>query len=447
VTVAIDGVESLLADLAALVIHLRAQDGRLGYDAPPGSFTDALKQRVQALRPALLARLDGTSAPAAAAAPLSSGQARMWFLNRLEQQQGAHTGSYTEHLAFDLAGPLDRRALEEALSALSERHSALRTRFREGPDGPEQLVLPPVPASLEIVDLANSPRAILDQELDAAAHRPVDLASDPHVRFTLFAVAPDHHVLSVSAHHAAWDGWSNGVFTADLSAAYNALRAGRTPDLPALESDVAGHARAQRAALSSGAFDAPLERWQRALEGYPTRLELPADRPRAAIADGRGDALTVRIAPDIAASLAAAGRRVGATLYMTVLAAWARLLSRLSAAPRLLIGAPVAAREGAAEEAMIGYLSNTLAIPVDVGAAGSFGDLSSKSGSMCWRPWPDSACLSRNWWRRWRRRGRAPPPHWSKWSSPCSLAPFRRRRSTGCALPFCPATTRRRATS
>ena len=374
-----DSLDTLLADLAALDIRLKIQDGKLGYDAPSGAFTDVLKQRARALAPALLARLSGAAGSDAArgdvVAPLSSGQERMWFLNQMEGRQGARTGGYTEHLVFDLAGRLDRRALEGALSALTARHGALRTLFREGPDGPEQVVAPPGPAALEVVDLTAFPGTALDELLEAAAHRPVDLARDPHVRFTLFAVAADRHVVSVSAHHAAWDGWSNGVFSADLAIAYNAIRAGRKPALSSLVRDVADFARAQRAALASGAFDVQLHQLRRALEGYPTLLDLPADRPRGAVADGRGALMPVHVPPDVAAALAAAGRGAGATPYMTVLAAWALVLARVSGAPRLLIGTPVAAREDAAEEAVIGYLSNTVAIPVDVAAADSFGAL------------------------------------------------------------------------
>ena len=372
--------DALLADLAALDIRLKVQDGKLGYDAPPNTFTKALKARVLALRPELLARLGGTpptaAAGAATVAPLSFGQERMWFLNRMEGRQGGTIrGGYTEHLAFTLTGPFDRHAMEGALAAVTARHGALRSLFRDGADGPEQVVAPPVPVRLSIVDLAAASAGALDEALEAAAHRPIDLAVDEHVRFTLFVLATDRHVLSVSAHHAAWDGWSNGVFTADLATAYNSLRAGQTPALPPLARDVADFARARLAALTSGAFDVPLERMRRALDGYPTQLDLPTDRPRGVVADGRGANLTVHVPPGIIAALAAAGRRAGATPYMTVLAAWALLLARLSGAARLLIGTPVAAREDAAEEAVIGYLSNTMAIPVDTGEAGSFGAL------------------------------------------------------------------------
>ena len=366
-----DGVDTLLADLAALGIRLRVADGKLGYDAPFGVFSADLKERVKALRSALITRI--SSLPIVA--PLSSGQERMWFLNRLENSQSyVLGGTYTEHLVFSLTGSLDRKALQDALSAITARHSALRSLFRDGTDGPEQVIAPPTPVQMQVVDLTATPGR-LDHALKEAAHRPIDLASDLHVRFTLFLLAPSSHILSVSAHHAAWDGWSNGVFATDLAIAYNALHDGRILALPPLTRDVADLARTQRAALANGAFDAPLHGLCRALDGFPTRLDLPTDRPHDVVADGRGAALNLRLEPDAIAALAAAGRLSGATPYMTILAAWALLLARLCGTSRLLVGTPVAAREDTAEEAIIGYLSNTVAIPVDVEAADSFGAL------------------------------------------------------------------------
>ncbi|MDR3436280.1 non-ribosomal peptide synthetase [Telmatospirillum sp.] len=365
--------DTLLLDLADRDIRLKVTAGRLGYDAPPGAFTDTLKDRVQTLRPELIARLTA-AAPAAdsVTAPLSCGQERMWYLNRLEIQSAA--GCYTEHLAYALAGPLDRRALEGALAAIVARHGALRCRFRDDPTGPVQVIVPPTPFVLPVIDLTATPDR-LDAWLEAAAHRTIDLGDDDHVRFTLLTLGTNRHVLSVSAHHAGWDGWSNGVFATDLATAYNALHAGLEPSLPPLVRQIADLARQQRQALAESRLDAPLQRLCRSLAGFPTRLDLPADHPRADVADGRGAAIMVRAEPDVAEALAAAGRQAGVTPAMTLMAAFALWLSRISGAGRLLIGVPVAARDDAAAEAVIGYLSNTLAVPVDIEQATSFGAL------------------------------------------------------------------------
>ena len=147
-------VDALLADLTARGIRLKVVDGKLGYDAPPGVFGDALKERVRRLRHALIARLGGRPI----VAPLSPGQERMWFLNRLEgRASGNPWGSYTEHLAYALNGPLDRDALEGALSAVTARHGALRSLFRDGPEGPEQVVAPPDQVRLRLIDLGAAP--------------------------------------------------------------------------------------------------------------------------------------------------------------------------------------------------------------------------------------------------------------------------------------------------
>ncbi|MDR3373579.1 MAG: condensation domain-containing protein, partial [Ancalomicrobiaceae bacterium] len=348
-------VELLLSELAARDIRLYARDGRLGFDAPAGALTEPLKERVRALRAALIERLSG-----AVVVPLSSGQARMWFINRVSHG----SGDYTEHLAYDYAGPIDRAVLEQALGMIVARHGTLRAKFRDGANGPEMVVAPPAPFVLPIVDL---PAAALDAALTAAAHRPIDLAVDEHVRFTLFAVDGNRHILSVSAHHAAWDGWSNGVFARDLEAAYRAAAAGKT-ELPPLRRDVTDR-------LPPAGPGEAIERRRQTLAGFPTLLRLPTDRPRAAPFDTRGAALAVRISPEVADAVGTAARSVGATPTMLILAAFGLSLARTAGVPRLLIGVPTAGRRDDEEEAMIGYLSETAVVPIDADGAGDFAAL------------------------------------------------------------------------
>ena len=364
-------VDELLRDLAAHDVRLRLEGGKLGYDSPPGAFTDALKKRVRALRAQLL---DHLTPKELSVAPLSCGQERMWYLNRLEVASAQAGGDYTEHLAYELIGVLDQAALNAALNAVIARHGTLRCRFRDGDDGPEQVLSPPAEITLDIHDLSAEPQR-LNALMEQAAQRPIDLATDDHIRFALVVLGPEHHVLSLSTHHATWDGWSNTVFAADLAQAYNAARTGQAIDLPALIAQVAELAREQRQALAEHRFDPLLKRLAEKMAGFPTQLPLPTDHPRPAIADSAGANLEVRIPPDVASALAAAGRKANVTAAMTLMAAFALFLSRLSGAEKLLLGAPVAAREDEAAQAVIGYLANTMAIPVDVAAATSFGAL------------------------------------------------------------------------
>ncbi len=348
-------IDTLLADLAARDIRLFVRDGRLGFDAASGALTEDLKVRIRTVRAELIERL---SAPRVL--PLTNGQARMWFINRINR----HSGDYTEHLSYEFSGPLDVARLERAISMVIARHGALRARFRDGRSGPEMVVAPAVPFALKVVQVTAD---TLDAQLVAAAHRPVDLATDPHAAFTLFAVDRERHILSVSAHHAAWDGWSNGVFATDLEAAWHASSAGQS-GLPPLSRDLT-----DRRPLDDP--EPAIERRRTALAGYPTLLRLPTDHPRPKTFDLRGAAIQLRIGPDIAESVTASARRAGATPTMVMLAAFGLWLTRMAGVQKLLIGVPTAGRRDAEEEAMIGYLSETTVVPIDTTDGADFATL------------------------------------------------------------------------
>ncbi|MEI8394797.1 MAG: amino acid adenylation domain-containing protein [Rhodospirillaceae bacterium] len=375
-----DKADALLSELLAQDIRLWLADGKLRFNAPPGVLTEALRQRIAEARSALIEHL---SRPRAA--PLSFGQERMWFLNRLEMAgfkanpETAATGNYTEHLAFAFEGRLDREALHQALALIAERHGVFRTDFIDGETGPEQRINPNEPfklAETDLSDLAEPGRqAALTAVLDQAAHRLIDLSCHLHISVRLIRSGPERHVLSVSAHHAAWDGWSNGVFSAELSTAYNALVRGERPVLPDLALDFAAIATRQRQQPAEGVLEPALARLAQRLTGWPALLPLPLDRPRPAIEDGQGGALEVRVPADVAGALAEAGRRQGATPFMVLLAGWAVLLSRLSGQRQMLIGTPLAMRDQPGHDALIGYFANTAVIPIDLEGAVSFGAL------------------------------------------------------------------------
>ena len=348
-------VDMLLADLAARDIRLFVRDGRLGFDAAPGALTEPLKAQIRTVRAELIERLS-----AARVLPLTNGQARMWFINRMNR----HSGDYTEHLAYEFSGPLDVALLERALGMILARHGALRAQFRDGRNGPEMVVPPAISFALKVVQVTAD---TLDDQLAAAAHRPIDLATDPHAVFTLFAVDHERHILSVSAHHAAWDGWSNGVFAADLEAAWRAASAGQS-GLPPLSRDLT-----DRRPMADPT--PAIERRRMALAGYPTLLRLPTDHPRPKIFDLRGAAIQLRIGSDVAESVTAFARRAGATPTMVMLAAFGLWLTRTAGVPKLLIGVPTAGRRDAEEEAMIGYLSETTVVPIDAADATDFASL------------------------------------------------------------------------
>ena len=322
-----------------------------------------LAQRVEALR----AQGAGSAAPALEAQPeagpvaLSFAQQRLWFLDRLESGGGAYIISG----ALELNGVLDSAALERAAAALVERHEALRTVFVEVEGEPRQVVREAGGWALAVTDLTGQPRERLKACLRVEAARGFDLAQGPLFRAHLYRLAPDTHVLLLAMHHIVSDGWSMGVLIRELSELYRGFLQGAPATLTPLRVQYRDFARWQRGWLKGEVLERELAHWRERLKGAPQVLELPTDRARPAVETHRGAAYTLTLPKDLVDRLRELSRREGATLFMTLLAGFALLLSRYSNQPDLLIGTPVANRNRAEIEPLIGFFVNTLVLRAD----------------------------------------------------------------------------------
>ncbi|MFN5567450.1 MAG: condensation domain-containing protein, partial [Bradyrhizobium sp.] len=307
--------------------------------------------------------------------PLSFAQQRLWFLSRFE---GASTAY---HIAggLRLIGRLEREALARALDRIVARHEALRTVFVQGDDGTPVQQVGAVDAgfALSAHDLFGAADAAGELERLAAleASTAFDLERGPLIRGRLVRLVADEHVLLVTMHHIVSDGWSMGVLTRELSQLYAAFVRGEADPLPALAIQYGDYAVWQRRWLSSEALARQGAYWKDALAGAPALLELPWDRPRPPEQNYAGAMVPVRLDAGLTGALKALSQRHGTTLYMTLLAGWAALLSRLSGQEDVVIGSPVANRGRAEIEGLIGFFVNTLAVRVDVSGSPSVSEL------------------------------------------------------------------------
>ncbi|HSF39094.1 MAG TPA: amino acid adenylation domain-containing protein, partial [Thermoanaerobaculia bacterium] len=347
----------------------------LGVDLPVRSLferptVEGLAARVEELRregaplgPPLVPR------PDPGPAPLSFAQERLWFLDRLDGSSSA----YNLPLAVRLRGPLHPGALASALGEVVRRHEALRTTFVEVEGEPVQLVslldLPPLP----VVDLSALPAparaAEAERRTREEARRPFDLRRGPLARWVLLGLGSGEHVLLATFHHIVSDGASMGILLSELSALY---RGAPLPELPVQMGDFAAW---QRRWLSGDRLESLLDRWRRLLAGAPATLELPADRPRPPVQSYRGAVERLPLSGALAAGAEALSRRSGATLFMTLLAAFYTLLHRITGREGLLVGTPVANRNRAEIEGLIGLFVNTLALRGDLAGNPSFAEL------------------------------------------------------------------------
>ena len=299
---------------------------------------------------------------------LSFAQQRLWLLEQL----GELGSTYHIRIRRRLRGPLDRAALVRALDAVVARHESLRTTFAQVDGIPEQRIAP-ADAGFRLVehDLAGraDAEARLERLMAEEGGAPFDLERGPLIRGRLVRLAVDDHVLLVTMHHIVSDGWSSGVFFGEFSALYAAHRAGTEPELPELPVQYADYAAWQRRWVEGEVLREQADYWKATLGGAPELLELPTDRPRPAQVDHAGAMVAVELDEELTAGLNALSRRNGATLFMTLLAGWAVVLSRLSRQDDVVIGTPTAGRGRREIQGLIGFFVNTLALRVDLSGA------------------------------------------------------------------------------
>ncbi len=319
-----------------------------------------------------IVRGQGTALPAITVAdrgealPLSFAQQRLWFLAQMEG------GSEAYHIpvGLRLKGELDEEALRRALDRIVARHEALRTRFEVQEGQAVQLIVPAdVGLTLEWVDLSTEEASEhqLGLQAEAEARTPFDLEQGPLIRGRLVKLGEQEHVLLITMHHIVSDGWSQGVLARELGTLYEAYRSGGEDPLPALPIQYADYAVWQRRWLEGGELRRQGTYWEQALAGAPTLLSLPTDRARPAQQDYAGGSVEVIFDETLSAGLRKLSQRHGTTLFMTVLAGWSVLLSRLSGQDEVVVGSPVANRTRSEVEGLIGFFVNTLALRVEVG--------------------------------------------------------------------------------
>jgi len=323
--------------------------------------------RLQGFVEALLALEDtkGAKAPALVPVardrglPLSYAQERQWFLWQLDPDSAA----YHVPSVLRLKGPLDQTALQHSFDRLVARHESLRTLVRQENHGTVQVVGEPAPVAITRSDVLE---VDLQATVEAKIARTFNLEQEPLLRVDLLRLAADDHVLVLVQHHIVSDGWSMQVMVEELVQLYSAFSQGRDLQLPALPIQYADYAVWQRDWMEAGEKARQLDYWRDLLSGEQPVLELPFDFLRPAEQSHRGARLLIELPTTLVADLNTLAQREGVTLFMLLLASFQTLLHRYSGQQDIRVGVPIANRNRAETERLIGFFVNTQVLKADI---------------------------------------------------------------------------------
>jgi len=305
--------------------------------------------------------------------PATFAQQRLWFLEQL--QPGS--ASYLIPWSLRIQGQLNAEALQRSLNEIVRRHEILRTSFSWKDGAPVQVVTSELSLAMPVRDLSSSPNR--EQEVQKLAleeaRKPLDLERGPLVRAQLLRLGAEDHILLLTMHHIMFDGWSRRILVRELAALYEAFGAGKPSPLPEPKLQYADYAVWQRKQFQGVKLEKELSYWRQQLAGAPASLDLPTDRPRPAMQTFSGAKTPFSFSKEFNEKLQTFSRERGVTAFMTLLAGFQILLSRYSNQDDVVVGTPVANRNRAEIEEMIGFFTNTLVLRTRLSGEATFAEV------------------------------------------------------------------------
>lgn len=372
------GGDSLVA--ARLLVRLEREFGRTVtmIDLFSSSSASAIAAKLATKSAAVAAR--PSARPADGPPKLSAGQVRLWLHDRDNESLAAHTMRL-----FEIRSEVDSNRIRQAFLRILARHEPLRTVIDNDGGAPRPRLRAVEPFPWPVYDWTATPperRESSARELcRREAVRPFKLDSDLMLRTSLHNLGDGQWWLLVVIHHIATDGWSGQLLRHELQ---TALDGGVLPTLLASYSDFA---RWQESELSGDRRAAFTTYWTARLDGAPPLLELPLEFSRPTLQGYQGRAVTSVMPPSLRSRLLELSRQRGATLFMTLLAGWTCLLSRYTASTDICVGSPLAGRNKAEFENLVGLFMNTLVLRTKLEGDPTFVDALDRVRETCLNAW------------------------------------------------------------
>jgi amino acid adenylation domain-containing protein len=367
-------IENVLIEFADAGLYLAVRRGKLVCKAEQGALTLERRQIIKEYKADFMAffqrvgdeghKQELTQLCPAQLSPkqLSPAQQRLWFIDQLTES----SVNYLTPLTYRLNGILDVQALRRALARIVGRHESLRSVIELIDDQPVAVVRDVVEVVLEPESLeglhTHEQAAQIQSLLQQSLATSFDLSRDIPLKARLFRLAHNQHLLMLTLHHIACDGWSVENLLHELSVLYTAFISGQGDPLPPLPLQYGDYAAWQGQWLQGERLQQQLDYWCNQLEGAPPVHALPLDQLRPVQPRYAGASFRQQLPASVQQGLLAVGQSQGATLFMTLLGAFAVLIARWSGQTDVVIGTPIANRPRKELASLIGFFANTLAL-------------------------------------------------------------------------------------
>ncbi len=361
----------ILESLARHGVNIWAEGSRIRFRAAKGALTDELKARLAANKNVALAAWRERAANYVVSHPATFAQRALWFL----YQNKPDSAAYNVALAVRICSEIDRSALQNACQALLDRHPSLRTTYMMEDTELIQRVHGDMPVSFRVHERRDVDLQELRDEVIDVSHLPFRLESGPVMRVDLFSRTETDHILLITVHHIAVDGWSVFLLIEDLRNNYRDERNGGPAPPPRPENDVSTYARWQEKMLASPEGRAHERYWTDALSGEIPTLDLRTDRPRSAVAAVCGASCQVDLGAEVSDAVRALAVSAGTTPFVVLLASYHVLLHRYTSQAQLIVGTPTYGRDRPEFADVIGDFINMIPLKADLSKDPTFHEL------------------------------------------------------------------------
>ena len=386
-----NSLNEFLIRLAELGIKLWSDDGKLRCTGPEHLMTAELRGELVQRKAEILAFLNDAKSTVTASSTtitrgprpdliqLSLGQERIWQLVELQPWSEA----YNTAAVYRIAGALNVPALEQSLSEVQRRHEILRTAFPAENGRARQAIAAVLPLVLPLTDaikdlhLLTAERRELEiqRTIEAEVWRPFDLAAGPAWRCRLLRLGSEEHVLVCSFHHIVFDGASKNIFLRELGLFYETFAAGRPAAAPELPVQYADYAIWQRQWIDGEEARRQLSYWKEQLSGTIGELVVPCDHPRRSAAAFRCGQQNFEWSDSLSHDVLALSKQEQCGAFTVLLAAYGVLLQRYTRQDDVILCCPIASRDCAEIEDLIGYFNNIVVMRLDLSGPASFREI------------------------------------------------------------------------